>query len=88
MDFGALLIVVGAGGIVDTVASIRGGREPVVPLLGAAFLLVILSAIGRVTGEWGFVTAAAFLYLIASIFTNWKELPSLGASLNPQTKKG
>lgn len=71
MDFSALLIVVGAGATVDTLGSIERGREPIVPLIGSAFLLIILAAFGRVTGEWRLVTALAFLFLIASVFQNF-----------------
>ena len=74
MDFPALLLIIGAGAVVDSLGDIDRKREPIIPLLGAGLLIVILGTIGRVTGQWKLVAAAAFLYLIGSVLTNYSTL--------------
>lgn len=77
MDQGALIVVVGTGALIDALADIDQGKEVVVTLLAASMLLLILSAVGRATGEYGIVTALAFLYLLASAFKNYQHVPAL-----------
>lgn len=77
MDLGALIIVVGAGASIDALADLKAGKDVVVTLIAASFLLLILAAVGRATGQYGIVTALAFLYLLASAFTNYKNVPML-----------
>lgn len=81
MDFGSLIVIVGIGATVDTLADIHTGKPPIVPLLGAGLLLIILAAIGKVTGQWGLVAAVAFLYVIASFLNNWKNVPALTSAI-------
>lgn len=82
MDFGSLLIIVGVGATVDVLADVHTGKPPIVPLLGAGVLLVVLAAVGRVTGQWGLVSALAFLYVIASFLNNWKNVPAISSALS------
>lgn len=87
MDFSALLIIVGSGATINVLADLNKGREAVVPMLGAAFLLVILTAVGRVSGQWGLVSALAALYLLASLFKNYKNVPALASVLEQKGKQ-
>lgn len=77
MDFGSLIIIIGAGATIDAVSDVKQGKTVVPAMLAAAFLLVLLSAIGRVTGRYGITGAFAFLYLLASVFKNYKNIPAL-----------
>lgn len=77
MDEGALIVVVGIGALIDALADINQGKEVVVTLLAASLMLLILSALGRATGQYGFATALAFLYLLASLFKNWDHVPAI-----------
>lgn len=89
MDLGALIVVVGTGALVDALADIQLGKDVVVTLLAAGMLLLALSIVGRATGEYGIVTAIAFLYLLASVFKNYKNVPIItelaGAKSTPVT---
>lgn len=84
MDFGSLLVIVGIGATVDVLADIHTGKPAVVPMLGAGVLLVILAAVGRITGQWALVSALAFLYVIASFLNNWKNVPAISSALTPK----
>lgn len=77
MDLGALIVVIGTGALVDALADVQLGKDVVVTLLAASLLLLVLSVVGRVTGQYGIVTALAFLYLLASLFKNYKNVPIL-----------
>lgn len=78
MDFGSLIVIVGIGATVDVLADVQTGKPPIVPLLGAGLMLIILAAIGRVTGQWGLVAAVAFLYVIASFLRHWPTVSKSG----------
>lgn len=88
MDFGALILTIAAGGIVDVLADLHLGKPPIVPLMGAAFLIVILGFVGRITGQWTMVTIVALLYVIASFLKNWKNVPALSSAITSTQKKG
>lgn len=88
MDFGALILTIAAGGIVDVLADLHTGKPPIVPVMGAAFLIVILGFVGRITGQWTLVTIVALLYVITSFLKNWKNVPALSQAINPTQKKG
>lgn len=85
MDLGSLIIIIGVGATADTVADVHQGKSPVVPVLGAGLLLVILGAVGKVTGQWGLVAALAVLYLLASLLNNWRNIPALSSPTNGNT---
>lgn len=82
MDFGSLIVIVGIGATVDVLADIHQGKPAITPLLGAALLLVILAAVGKVTNQWGLVSAVAFLYVLASFLNNWKNVPAITSALH------
>jgi hypothetical protein len=77
MDLGALIIIVASGATVDALADINQGKEVVVTLIAASILLLVLSAVGRATGQYGLVSAVAFLYLLSSVFKNYQHVPML-----------
>lgn len=86
MDFGSLILVIGAGGLVDVLADINTGKEVIIPIIGASLLIVILGSIGRATGQWELVTALAVLYLLASVMKNYKNVPAIASVLSGKAK--
>lgn len=81
MDMGALIVIVGTGALIDALADINQGKQVVTTLLAASLLLLILSALGRATGQYGFASALAFLYLLASAFKNYQHVPMIQSLL-------
>jgi hypothetical protein len=88
MDFGALVLTVAAGGIVDTLASLNKGQEPIVPIMGAGLLIVILGMVGRITGQWTLVTMLAVLYVLSSFLKNWKYVPEINKAFTKGKANG
>lgn len=88
MDFWSLFFIVGSGATIDALAAQKDNqRSPVVVILGASFLFVILSVIGRITGKYNIAGALAIIYLIASFLDNYKQVPALATALNAQPSK-
>jgi predicted benzoate:H+ symporter BenE len=85
MDMGALIVIVGTGALIDALADINQGKEVVVTLLAASMLLLILSALARATGQYGLASALAFLYLLASAFKNYKNVPMIQGLFGAQS---
>lgn len=79
MDMGALIIIVGAGALIDALADLNQKKDVAVTLIAASLLLLILAALGRATGQYGLASALAFLYLLGSAFKNYKNVPALSS---------
>lgn len=70
MSFDSLVLIIGIGALFDAMADMDKKKSPVVALIGASVLVVILGTVGKLTKQWGLVSALAFLYVLWSVLTN------------------
>jgi len=82
MDLSGLIIIIGAGATIDALADVSKKKEAITPILAGGLLVVILGAVGQVTGQWKLVTALATLYLLAALFVNAPWLTSTAKTLS------
>lgn len=74
MDNSSLALILGTGAAINAYYDSQNKKSMAEPILGTFALFIILSVVGGISKQWGFVNAMAGLYLLYSFLVHGKSI--------------